>query len=277
MLAQMNVISPVRGTSAPHSFALPKRSIEEVLAPLNRLASVCANFIPNPEPFEPAAYALPRYIFVGPRGGGDPIRIGLFAGIHGDEPEGIHALSRLLGLLAKEPDVSRGYHLVAYPICNPTGFEDRTRAARSGKDLNREFWRRSSEPEVRWLEGELRHQNFDGLISLHTDDTSGGFYGFAHGATITRNIIGPALEAASEFLPINAAPIIDGFPAENGMIRAGYKGVLRSPPGARPRPFEIILETPHAAPNYLKEAALIVATTRIITEYRQFIAYASNL
>ena len=35
------------------------------------------------------AYELPRYLFIGPKGGDDTIRVGLFAGIHGDEPEGV--------------------------------------------------------------------------------------------------------------------------------------------------------------------------------------------
>jgi len=276
MIAQLDAASP---SLAPRARALvaPRRSVAEIIDPLNRLASTCGNLISSPSLDEAEQFALPKFTFVGPRGGGDPIKVGIFAGVHGDEPEGVYAVSGLLHLLAKQPELARGYHLFVYPICNPTGFEDRTRVTRNGKDLNREFWRRSPEPEVRWLESELKRQQFDGLISLHTDDTSLGFYGFAHGATITREIIGPALESAAEYLPVNTATVIDGFPAENGMIRASYKGILRSPPGTRPRPFEIILETPQAAPNYLKEAALIASTTRILAQYREFISYASNL
>ena len=33
-------------------------------------------------------YRLPRFAFRGPPGGGSPIRLGIFAAIHGDEPEG---------------------------------------------------------------------------------------------------------------------------------------------------------------------------------------------
>jgi protein MpaA len=58
----------------------------------------------------------------------------------------------------------------------PDRIEDRTRQSRSGKDLNREFWRNSSEPEVKLLQSEIVAHAFDGIISLHTDDTSRGFY-----------------------------------------------------------------------------------------------------
>lgn len=222
-------------------------------------------------------YEMPCFRYIGPKGGDEPIRLGLFAGIHGDEPEGIHALISFLASLEREPEAVAGYDLFVYPICNPTGYEDRTRHCREGRDLNREFWRGSSLPEVRWLETELMAHSFQGIISLHTDDTSPGFYGYAHGATLTRNLIEPALRAAAQFLPLNASEIIDGFPACNGIIRDTFPGVLCAPAHVRPRPFEIILETPQSPPDYLKEAALVAALRAILVEYRRFIAYAPNL
>jgi protein MpaA len=257
-----------------------RRSIADLLAPLDKVASTSANLVANRgAQFESCGenYHLPRYLFIGPKGGDDPIRIGIFAGVHGDEPEGVHALIQFLTLLDQTPELATGYSLIAYPVCNPTGFEDRTRNSRAGKDLNREFWAKSQEPEVKLLQSELVSHSFDGIISLHTDDTSHGFYGFAHGATLTRALIEPALQAAEEFLPRNANDTIDGFRARNGVIRQGYDGILRAPPTVRPRPFEIILETPKAPPAYLKEAALVAALRMILVRYREFIAYAPNL
>jgi murein peptide amidase A len=259
---------------------LPRRSISNVLAALNRSAGRASPLLFNQGAhFENGGrrYDLPRYLFIGPKGGDEPLRIGIFAGIHGDEPEGVHALLRFLEALAKDPESGRGYCFFAYPICNPTGFEDRTRNSRNGKDLNREFWRGSNEPEVRLLESELTAHSFHGIISLHTDDTSDGFYGFAKGATLTRHLIGPALRAAGEYLPVNRNTQIDGFQACNGVIRSSYTGVLSAPPKVRPRPFEITLETPAAPPVYLKEAALVAALRTVLVSYREFIAYAPNL
>ncbi len=256
------------------------RCTMEILAGLERIARASTGLIANHSArFQSggSSYELPRYLFVGPKGGEEPLRIGLFAGVHGDEPEGVHALVRFLRSLEQEPELAKGYCFFAYPICNPTGFEDRTRNSRSGKDLNREFWRGSTEPEVRLLESELIAHSFHGIISLHTDDTSDGFYGFAHGATLTHDLIEPALKAAAEFLPVNANDSIDGFRARNGVIRDGYEGVLRAPPKVRPRPFEITLETPQWAPAFLKEAALLAALRRILVRYREFIAFAPNI
>jgi protein MpaA len=272
--------SPVIALPPTRAGVSSRRSIPELLGPLERLAAGAPDLVVNHgAQFTSGgqAYVLPRYLFIGPRGGGDLLRVGLFAGIHGDEPEGVHALIQFLGQLSRRPELATGYCLFAYPLCNPTGFEDRTRVARSGKDLNREFWNGSNEPEVRLLESELVTHAFDGIISLHTDDTSHGFYGFARGATLTRHLIEPALQAAEQFLPRNGNETIDGFRARKGIIRDTYPGVLSAPPKVRPRPFEIVLETPQEAPSYLKEAALVAALRMILSKYREFISYAPNL
>jgi len=257
-----------------------RRDLAELLAPLEKIAADSTNLVANHEAkFEVGGerYELPRYLFVGPRGGDTPIRVGIFAGIHGDEPEGVHALVQFIQLLESKPELATGYYLSFYPVCNPTGFEDNTRHSRAGKDLNREFWRNSAEPEVRLLEAELLSRSFQGIISLHTDDTSAGFYGFAHGATLTKSLIEPALAAAENFLPRDGRPVIDGFAARNGVIRAGYEGILSGPPKVRPRPFEIILETPAGPPEYLKQCAFVAALQTVLVEYQKFIAYAPNL
>jgi hypothetical protein len=257
-----------------------RRSIGELLAPLEKIAATSPNLVANYEAqFESGGrrYELPRYLFVGPRGGDTPIRIGIFAGIHGDEPEGAHAIVQFIKLLEAKPELAAGYYLSFYLVCNPTGFEDGTRFSRGGKDLNREFWKNSGEPEVRLLQAELVSRSFQGIISLHTDDTSDGFYGFAHGATLTKHLIEPGLQAAEKLLARNERQVIDGFRARNGVITDKYDGILSAPPKIRPRPFEIILETPAAAPEYQKQFAFVAALQTILAEYRKFIAYAPNL
>jgi hypothetical protein len=274
----MTIAAPLKTIAKPARNQ--RRSIADLLAPLEKIAANSPNLVANHDAkFEVNGenYELPRYLFVGPRGGDTPIRVGIFAGVHGDEPEGVHAIVQFIQLLEAHSELATGYYLSFYPVCNPTGFEDGTRHSRSGKDLNREFWRNSAEPEVRLLQAELQSRSFQGIISLHTDDTSDGFYGFAHGATLTKNLIAPALAAAEKFLPRDERSVIDGFAARNGIIRQNYEGILNAPPKVRPRPFEIILETPVAPPEYLKELAFVAALQTILLEYNKFIAYAPNL
>src|SRR5262245_7335488 len=128
------------------AFPPSPRSVVDLLAPLRQRAAHSPNLLVREAgQFESDGkiYAIPRAVFLGPPGGGETIRIGLFAGIHGDEPAGAQALVDFLTWLDQVPDFATGYCLFAYPVCNPTGYEDTTRHSRRGRDLNREFWNNS--------------------------------------------------------------------------------------------------------------------------------------
>jgi murein peptide amidase A len=252
-----------------------RRSVERLLSPLQGLpgleAAGLGSFGIGRE-----FYSLPRFLFRGPRSG-DPIRIAIFAAIHGDEPAGAVALVKFLQELARQPEAAADFHIYAYPVCNPTGFEDGTRCSRRGKDLNREFWQESPEVEVRLLERELLERPFQGIIQLHADDTSDGIYGYVRGATLTENLLRPALREAGRILPRNVNAQIDGFAARDGIIYESYEGVLAAPAKMEPMPFEIILETPQLAPLESQVQALVAALETILREYRQLIAFAQNI
>ena len=85
-----------------------RKNFRETLAPLQKTKA----------PWLPATlgtwslgadnYSLEQYLFVGPRSGGDYFRVGIFAGIHGDEAAGVFAAIRFLQELAKKTDLARG-------------------------------------------------------------------------------------------------------------------------------------------------------------------------
>ncbi|MBE2213914.1 MAG: succinylglutamate desuccinylase/aspartoacylase family protein [Opitutaceae bacterium] len=209
---------------------------------------------------------IPRFIFRGPSSGMEPLRLAIFSLVHGDEPAGALALVQLLVSAVRDPAIVRGLDLYCYPVCNPTGYEDGTRFNRAGVDLNREFWRGSSHPEVQTLETELRTQRFDGLVALHADCDSPGLYAFARGPVISEELLAPALAAAERVLPRNTEPTIDGFSARHGVIRDCYCGVLSPPPEQSPAPFEIILETPGCASLLAQAQAAFQGLRGIIAE-----------
>jgi predicted deacylase len=264
---------------APAPTTSQRRSLKCLLSQLDQLAAKSEHlfkksfgqFVSHNQ-----AYTLPRYFYLGPQGGGDYLRIGIFATIHGDEPEGAFALIRFLTALEKNPELATGYALYIYPICNPTGFEDDTRHARTGKDLNREFWSQSAEAEVRLLETEIWTHAFDGIITLHTDDTSDGLYGYVAGDVLSENLLEPALCAAEKFLPRNRQKQIDGFAARDGIISQCFNGVLKAPALNRP-PFEITFETPQKAPLHLQVEAFATALETILVEYRYLQAIGQNI
>lgn len=225
-----------------------------------------------------AVYSIPRFVFNGPGSSDEPVRIGIFAAIHGDEPETAHAALEFLRRLLREPERARGYEIYVYPVTNPTGFEDGTRHNRNGVDLNREFWQNSPEPEVHFLERELGVLFFQGVIALHADNTTEGVYAYVRGATLTEALARPAIEAAEAFLPRAAGAIIDGFPAQDALITHHcYDGVLSNPAELKPAPFELIFETPQEEAFELQVQAAVAALDRVLLEYRPFLAFGQNL
>ena len=211
---------------------------------------------------------MPRFIFQRTQRMKRRIKVGLFAGVHGDEPEAVLGLVDLVRALNARPEVGRDYQLFIYPMCNPSGLADSTRCSRSDADLNRQFWQNSAEPEVRLLETEILNQKFEGIISLHTDDTSDGVYGFAYYGTETDDLLHDALQTAHHALPRCRSTLIDGFPANNAIVRECYAGVLSAPPEQQPRPWEIILETPQREPERLQRQAFVLAVAMILARYR---------
>ena len=76
-----------------------RRSIAELLAPLGKIAALSPNLVAYHDAqfqISGETYELPCYLFVGPKGGDVPLRVGIFAAIHGDEPEGAHAVVQFI-------------------------------------------------------------------------------------------------------------------------------------------------------------------------------------
>jgi protein MpaA len=268
-LPNLNPVDPVY----PHK-------LRRLYWPFLALAEVCREVIGTVAgSFEMGEkrYTIPRFVFHGPATSTPPIRLGLFALVHGDAPAGVLGLQRLLNSLVDDPAPARGYELTFYPLCNPTGYEDDTRHNRAGHDLNREFWRGSGQPEVGIIETELREGQFDGIIALHADDTSDGLHGYTQGRVLNENLVAPALRACAQVLPVNPEPVTGGFSAGEGLIKDCYRGILAPPPEQRPQPFEIMFETPAAAPMTQQVEAIYCALRSVLAEYRGFIAQGANL
>jgi murein peptide amidase A len=244
--------------------------------PINRLDRRTADRAAVRRHVAPEPVFVPKLV-CRPSHGDLTFKIGIFAGLHGDEEAGTHAAYELLRWAWNEPEELRDYELHIYPVCNPTGRRARTRHSLNGLDLNREFWRGSDQPEIVYLEKELRRESYDGIISLHSDDTSDGLYGFVSGAILSEHVLEPALREAGQLLPCNESSVIDGFHAEHGIIKEGYQGVLSAPPEQNPKPLDIVFETPGLAPMPAQIQATVIAVQTILAEYLVLHSYAPNL
>jgi hypothetical protein len=174
-----------------------------------------------------ATHGLPAFVREVAPGQGNGVsarRLYISAGIHGDEPAS--PLAALALLRQNEwPD-----HLSIHfcPCLNPDGFDLNTRENPSGIDLNRQYRTpRAGETiaHIHWLK---RQPRFDLALCLHEDWESSGFYVYELNPDNQPSIAPTIIEAAERVCPVERSDIIEGWPANGGIIRPGAN------PEARP-------------------------------------------
>jgi hypothetical protein len=214
-------------------------------------------------------FQIPRFTFIGPSGGGDTIRLGIFAAIRGDEPEGSEALVEFLERLESKPQIARGYHLYVYPICNPTGFIAQTRNNSSGEDLSKHFWRGSSQPEIYYLEREIGVLRFQGVISLHVRNQLDAFVLGTESEILNRDVIHPAIQATQRRLSASVSGTEPGKDLPKSFLTVGDE--------LDPVPFELQFGIPRNLPELLRVNGTIHLLNSILDSYHSFLGISQNL
>jgi hypothetical protein len=172
-------------------------------------------------------------------------RIYLSAGIHGDEPASPLAALRLL----QENQWPENLDLSFCPCLNPLGFALNSRENHKGIDLNRDYLKPTTEEitaHITWLQ---RQPKFDLCLLLHEDWESHGFYLYEQNPDHRPPLAEPMIEAVSKVCPIDPNDLIEGRPAQNGIIRPNLD------PNTRPQwPEAFYLITHKTRQSYTLEA-----------------------
>jgi hypothetical protein len=94
----MRAVIPARRTALPVAANTLRENTgpaQRFLAPLLRLVETSDSLIAGSVgafSLGETRFHIPRLIFMGPRGGGDTVRLGIFAGLHGDDHTGPEAI-----------------------------------------------------------------------------------------------------------------------------------------------------------------------------------------
>ncbi len=142
-------------------------------------------------------------------------RIYISAGIHGDEPAGPLAALRLLQENRWPDDLD----VWLCPCLNPVGFRRNCRENALGIDLNRAYLNPSAEEvvaHIAWLE---RQPKFDLCLLLHEDWESHGFYLYEQNPDQRPSLAETMIEHVAKVCPIDPNELIEGRPAQGGIIR----------------------------------------------------------
>jgi hypothetical protein len=251
-------------------------TLEGILAPLHEAALNSSSFIANRHPldFRGTTAEISKFLLLGQRGGGKPIRLGLFAGFEAGDLEPVQALARLLLQLKSSPAASRDFALIGYPVVNVRGF---TAEASPLADFEARFAQDSAEADTQFFKTELRKWRFDGLLSLRTDASSRGVHATVRSEIIAAEVVEPALAAAALALPL-ATQAVKVRPSDRYARTADYAhGRLSPPADIRPYPFEIELFVPRGPISEERTDGLFVALAEILRLYRAFIAHGQDL
>jgi len=165
-----------------------------------------------PVPSKPSLYALTRSPS---RITSHTSRIYLSTGIHGDEPAGPLAVRQLL----QENQWPENSNISLCPCLNPTGFRLNRRENDQDADLNRQYLNTKA-PEslahIAWLN---RQPSFDLCLCLHEDWESDGFYVYELNPDGRVSLADHMVAQVAEVCPVDLSEVIEGRPAQNGIIR----------------------------------------------------------
>lgn len=146
-------------------------------------------------------------------------RVYVSSGIHGDEPAGPLAMRRLL----QEDQWPDEASFWICPCLNQTGFPLNRRENELGVDLNRDYRRLAAEEtkvHVQWLEAQ---PTFDLTLCLHEDWESRGFYLYEVNPENRPSLAPEIMAGVAPVCPIDLSPMIENWPAQEGVIRPNVK------------------------------------------------------
>lgn len=207
-------------------------------------------------------------------GHGNPKRALIAAGIHGNEPAGVHALFTFL----KKKHYRRfstEWELTFLPCINPSGYELGTRENYENIDLNRKFRTKSPPPEVKFVKTVFK-KHYDITLELHEDVDSPGYYLYQALDSKKRTILGhQILERVKDIIPINTSSEIEEMEAEGGVIKASVdpKKMKWWPMAiysmAKGADYFLTLETPTKFPMKTRVAAHLAAIDSALANFKR--------
>jgi hypothetical protein len=142
-------------------------------------------------------------------------RIYISTGIHGDEPAGPLAARQLL----QENQWPENGSIWLCPCLNPTGFLSNRRENDQGVDLNREYLDTKAAETLAHISWLSRQPSFDLCLCLHEDWESDGFYVYELNPDAKPSLADHIVAQVAEVCPVDQSDIIEGRPAQSGIIR----------------------------------------------------------
>jgi hypothetical protein len=253
---------------------VPETSAASLLAPLHALESPSLLAHTQTISIGVEPYELSKFLLLGARGGGVPIRVGIFAGFDAGRLDTVAAAARLLLQGELSPALVRDYALFAYPIVNAAGFgpDHAPHAA-----LQHRWAHSPDEDDARFFRLELERAKHHGIIQLRSSGVNSAFTATSRSELLAREVIAPALRTLTPFVPVGEDPVRVLSACADARQVDFEAGRLLPDPLRKPWPFEIELYAPASGEPGVRACALFLAVVQILHRYREFIAHGGEL
>ena len=249
----------------PAQAAVPKYSraesrVSKVLRPLDQLSGTRRHLYTTRilTRGHRASSQISRYVFEGEQTRESPIRIGIFAGLRGDDEVGPAAVSMFLADLVALPHLGNDLRIYAYPIVSAANFEMGASYCEPSQYIISQTGCETLSSETYQIEREIFAIGFDGVISIQIEDGIENFKVGISDSRLHEALVRPILSSLELFLP-------NVEDCDGGSSRSLTMGIR-----FKRRPFELTFRVPSSGWSGLYAMGLRIAIHTAVDCYRSF-------
>ena len=200
-----------------------------------------------------------RYVFEGDQMRGTPIRIGVFAGLRGDDSVGPGAVASFLEDLVALPQLGDNLRIYAYPVVHAANFETATSSIQLSECIINQIGCKVLSSESYQIEREIFAIAFDGIITIRLADEIKNLKVSISDTLLHDVLVLPILSNLEPFLPTIEDCVCDS------------RRFLTVGTGLKRKPFELTFQVPSSGWSGLYSIGLRIALHTIVDCYRRYV------
>lgn len=222
-------------------------------------------------------HEIHKFLVLGKRAGGTPIRLSLFGGVDPGCTDTISAVVKVLTLLTLGPALAQDYAVFGYPWVAHSGFEEKRDLDETNTVLASRWKADPEAPDALFFRAEFQRISPNGIITLRSSKTADSLRANVNSRVIAEDVVKPALLRLKSLMPVHENPVAI-FSMDAAARREQFMdGRLIPSPDTQPWPFEVELVVPVEFSPELKVQTLVLATLDVLRSYRAFVCLGGEL
>jgi hypothetical protein len=209
---------------------------------------------------------LPQFVYFGPDSSIDPVRIGVFGGLSGEDLKGSWSLIEWIKTLLVHPDIGQGVSVSVFPAVNLSAIQ----AGAESAELQNSDWCGSRIPEIRLIAQNAKTRSYQGFIRVESSRKS-----------VPKVVVRTAVNRRTHPSQAEIYASSDFEPWETRFETLGPKSKLAGPLSLsrelNTALFEVVLSLPASWSQSSWNSNLLPLLGRLVASYRRFFSYGGEL